>query len=379
MNVLKNQSANGQAEVVHHVEGDDLASYPVREYSNRQIAEAGKMLREPLPYTEEAVEVFRVAHNWRNSHAYPMYIEKARLTRLSNGALTAGRIKRMASIRKKLARTSISLKQIQDLAGIRAIVDDIDAVRAIEARYTEGNRRDTIKKINDYIASPKRGGYRCLHMVCAFEGGGRGEKYHGQKIEIQVRTSLQHVWATAVEAIGSMRGEDLKAGEGSKDWLRLLELMSAQFSEVEGEPVSEFVPQSSSERTEELKALSVKLDAINHLETYRKIVNISEGRKTNSSSYFLVHMNAETGDISVKPQVSFMRGVEGYQRYIDTTESKQSILVSVDSVDALRAAYPNYFLDVARFLKELKIATMGEKRSISMTELDLSFLKDARE
>ncbi|WP_145963441.1 hypothetical protein [Paracoccus mutanolyticus] len=57
-------------------EGIPMADYPVAEYSKREIKDAGAALRERMPYTEEAVRTFRVAHNWRMAHALPMIREK---------------------------------------------------------------------------------------------------------------------------------------------------------------------------------------------------------------------------------------------------------------------------------------------------------------
>ena len=40
------------------------------------------------------------------------------------------------------------------------------------------------------------------------------------KVELQLRTRLQHAWATANEIVGTFRREELKSGEGGPDWLR---------------------------------------------------------------------------------------------------------------------------------------------------------------
>jgi hypothetical protein len=58
-------------------------------------------------------------------------------------------------------------------------------------------------------------------MVYKFRGSGEEAVYNGRRVEVQVRTQLQHSWATAVEAVGLFRREDLKAGRGDLDWLRL--------------------------------------------------------------------------------------------------------------------------------------------------------------
>ena len=59
------------------------------------------------------------------------------------------------------------------------------------------------------------------------------EVFHDRRVEVQIRTFLQHTWATAVEAVGAYRGENMKGGEGNSDWLRLFSLMSGEFAATE--------------------------------------------------------------------------------------------------------------------------------------------------
>jgi hypothetical protein len=50
--------------------------FPRFEYSNKQVLRAGEALRQNLIWKNENAEAilqaFRVANNWRDSHAYPM-------------------------------------------------------------------------------------------------------------------------------------------------------------------------------------------------------------------------------------------------------------------------------------------------------------------
>jgi hypothetical protein len=82
-----------------------------RVYSRKKIQAAGNILSGVVQKTAEVEEAFRIAHNWRAHHAYPMVRERAKLTRIVNllGGVTAGRIKRMSSIRKKLYFGSVQL------------------------------------------------------------------------------------------------------------------------------------------------------------------------------------------------------------------------------------------------------------------------------
>jgi len=224
--------------------------YAVPHYSRSQIEAAGKALAGKFTedQVEEAVAIFRIAHNWRNAHVFPMRrvrFELGGLARRASAAanITAARVKRMKSIRKKLRESPITLYQMQDIGGCRAIVDSMDHLRAIVARYNGGQSRHGIIRHWDYIDVPKRGGYRSHHVVLKFSGEDEeGEIYNRQRVEVQIRTKLQHVWATAVEAAGVVRAEDLKGGSGNTDWLRLFEIMGSEMALLENTPTVQGVP-----------------------------------------------------------------------------------------------------------------------------------------
>lgn len=326
-----------------------MVDYPVAEYSRRQVKDAGHSLRERMPYTEDAVRTFRIAHNWRMAHTLPMIREKGMLTRLVGASGdTAGRIKRMDSIRKKLRRSPITLDRMQDLAGIRAIVETVDDVRRAEAWYLA--RVDQIARHDDYITSPKTGGYRSVHLIRRYAGS--SECHKGQKVEIQIRTRLQHIWATAGEAVGAVRGEDLKAGEGHPGWLRLLTVMAGHFADIEGCPVPTGVSEDHNYRRDELRALDDELGAASLLGA----MGAQEtGSRANEIAY-LVRLDADSNTVIIEPKSSYLEGSEGYFGQSDAGERVQSVLVSVSGLEALRRAYANYFLDVTDFLFHMRQA-----------------------
>lgn len=355
-----------------------MADMPVREYSFGEIKRAGKTLSGVVHRTPEAIEAFKIAHNWRMAHLYPLMRERMRLTRYSGacgGGTTSGRIKQMSSIRKKLKRGATNLRGMQDLAGCRAIMDSPDGVRRLLEKYREADP-DRVYRETNYIESPKSGGYRSAHLVVTFEGGGKGVNYAGQRLEIQVRTKIQHVWATAVEAIGFVRQEDMKAGMGDASWLRLLELMSAHLAEKEGLPLSAHVPKSQHERAEELMHLERELDAIRNLETYHGFMEIVEDQAGSYSGYYQLSLNTQTSSLSVMPRWNFDFSDIAHDVSFDGDDEKQDVVVSVTDLSSLRAAFPNYFYDVKLFLEYLAEAVKGGGQiSTSFSGIDLSFLK----
>ncbi len=105
------------------------------------------------------------------------------------------------SIIAKLNRERTRLSKIQDIAGCRVEVDNIvDQERAL---------KDILGLFPNAIVQDRRvkpsHGYRAVHLIVNIDGF---------LVEIQVRTSLQHGWASAVETIADTIDAEIKYGGG---------------------------------------------------------------------------------------------------------------------------------------------------------------------
>ena len=334
-------------------------------YSKREIADAGKLLAGRIAAERmndrDVRDAFRIAWNWRNSHILPMRVLRAELSRkakrVNQLAVAAARPKRMKSIRQKL--DARSLYDIQDIAGCRAIMASMGDVRAVLAAYEEGAKH-ALHKPYDYVTAPRDTGYRCYHLVYKFEGRDdeerEGFKHH--YVELQLRTQLQHAWATAVEAVGLVRNEDLKHGRGDADWLRFFNLMSSEFAHEEGCPHVPGTPEDEKERRKEIKELDGKLDAIKSLDGFRRIIEKTARAEASRGTIFLIQYDPSLEQVSIKTVPNFKKG--SYQ--LGTAEQLESgkgrrietVLVEVDAASDLRTAYPNYFLDVGTFVERVR-------------------------
>ena len=48
----------------------------------------------------------------------------------------------------------------------------------------------------------------------------KGKKdYNGLLVEIQIRSKLQHLWATAVETVDFFTSQTIKSNQGQKEWV----------------------------------------------------------------------------------------------------------------------------------------------------------------
>src|SRR5579872_2750404 len=116
-----------------------VSEFPQFDYSMKDVLRAGEALADTLIWTDKTAprirEVFSIANNWRDSHAYPMRKMRnfvyQKIRRLQLTGNTVARLKHMPSIRRKLRDQPWKLNQIQDLAGCRAIVPSIRGVNAL--------------------------------------------------------------------------------------------------------------------------------------------------------------------------------------------------------------------------------------------------------
>lgn len=360
-------------------------SYPSLQYSIADVRKAGKALAGSIIWDEgrrqEILDIFAIAHSWRDAHIGPMRSMRQsmvqRVRHSGHVGITAGRAKRMTSIRKKLKRSNLKLDQIQDLAGCRAIMADMDGVKAMIAECQAKIPHEFVRDFA-YIDEMKASGYRSHHMVYRFSGTGDELPFDDLKIELQVRTRLQHSWATAVEAVGLFRDEDMKAGLGDPEWLRLFRLMSEEFAVMEG---CEGSP--SRTRVDEIKALNQDLNAASVLEDMKQATKFMEDYVHEDSPYFLITYNMTDHTVKVHPESNaFISSskLDAEERRIESGESRSKVvLVDVDKMENLREAYPNYFGDVTLFVQHLRSVCRGDTVDEEFTMQPQVVIKKKRE
>jgi hypothetical protein len=350
-----------------------VVDYPRFEYTKKQVLKAGEALKGRLTPSPELPEdqihqIFRIAYSWRDSHAYPMQSIRqevaAKVRACKIDGITVGRLKRMPSIRKKLRTISSKLNQLQDLGGCRAILPSMTQVYALVDRI-KSTTKHRFHHESPYISDPKPGGYRSHHLVYEFAGAGATAIYDTRRIEIQVRTRLQHSWATAVEAIGLFRNEDLKGGIGDADWLRLFDLVSAEFALIEKCPESKHVPPRP-ERLTEIIDLEKKIGAVRILDTLRDGMRRVDpiNRRQDKPSHYRIQYDHAAKQVTIIPHSKPIAGIED-NNAVEEADSigrgqVTTVYVEADSIEALKAAYPNYFGDVQVFTTTLSNITTGK-------------------
>jgi len=295
-------------------------------------------------------------NDWRASHAYSMqsiYVTLKRYAKRIHGSFQiVQRIKRLPSIETKLKRMpTLALSKMQDIGGCRVIVSDIEQVEKFKSVLLNARWRHTLIKENDYIDHPKPDGYRSLHLIYRFHGSGSKQIYSGRRIEIQVRTKLQHLWATAVETVDVFTGQNIKTGGGESNWKRFFYLVSLLFALRERHETSPQRP----DLIKELSQLCKEHNLLDALTGFAVSVEHVKGKKINKNSYYyLITLNFDKRRASIRGfHIKDLSNAMNQYSEMELS-SYITVLVSAKSIHALRKAYPNYFLDVKEFLKEVK-------------------------
>ncbi|HEY1645345.1 MAG TPA: RelA/SpoT domain-containing protein [Candidatus Saccharimonadales bacterium] len=335
--------------------------------SNTSINRAGSVLKTKKPSTKEFEEALVTVNEWRIAHAYPINTFKSSLhkkTRHYKSPIIAQRLKRLPTIIDKLSRyPEMELSRMQDIAGVRAIVDTIKEVRELQIIYSEPTNFDHILiREDDYILNPKQDGYRGAHLVFRYNNSRypQAKQYNGLRVELQIRTKLQHTWATAVETMGTFRGEALKSSQGDKKWLEFFAVLSSAFAYLEGSNLVEGYEDLDPVQTyNEVARLEKALKAIEHLQGLSVAANHIHTSGT-GGFYHLIILNSEQHTVEVKSytKLQILDASEEYARTEERAakgERIEPVLVSAGPLKELKKAYPNYFLDVKDFIDKVQI------------------------
>lgn len=336
---------------------DNHKTWAVPEYSKRQINNAGKTIANPNASTEERDEALKILNNWRAAHAYPLQVIYNNLRKKNPDAIVVQRLKRLESITGKIQRfPNMQLYKMQDLGGCRVIVDSISEVYEAIDQYKNSRIRHELKQERDYIQDPKDSGYRCCHMVYQYHSD-KNETYNKSiLIEIQFRTKLQHIWATAVEMMALVTRSNLKASQGNKDILRFFTLVSSLFAIEEHTPVCPNTSNDENELLKEINDVNQKhhiIDTLNALSKTIKVNIPNNDIKNKKIEYYVLALNYKERYVNV---YGYSKGNIEQATFVynklesNATNDENIVLVSADSIDLLKLAYPNYFADIHTFI-----------------------------
>ena len=364
----------------------DAMTWTEPKYTKEAINKAGKTLvrtfNDDLEEWKDAEwaeydDAIHVINNWRGSHAYPLNTFQMNLRNVSRKfeqePLIAQRIKRLVSIAFKLDRfPSMKLSQMQDLGGCRAILKNVRNVKRVARYYVKKSGiKHSLSSIDDYIDAPKKSGYRGIHLVYRYYSDKKKHIYNGMKIEMQLRSKYQHAWATAVETVGMFSGQALKSSLGSQEWQRFFSLMGSAIAVREGTLPVPSVPVSRRELMAELHDYANRLRVETRLREYGNAVRSIATNELNAH-FYLLQLDPSYGNLTITG-FSANELEDANKKYAEAEQmvkanpGTDAVLVSVESINALARAYPNYFADTRLFTELMIQALEGRSRGIPVS------------
>lgn len=318
-------------------------------------------------------EALAIAQAWRVQHLEPTVFCFEALTRCAEHfqeAVVSYRLKRMRSIVRKLQRDNnrFKLGALDDIGGCRLIVGSVREV------YEAAQILDDLlehRKIKDYITAPQRSGYRSYHAIYKVPVGGIT-----YRIEVQIRTRLQHLWATGVEAVGEVYGLEYKSpdvrasleGEEQKRD-RFLMLSSHLFALEEGQPGVPDVTGDLAVVKREISAICETTHLLDDLRVARSGI-VVQADSDERDEYFLLCLSREIQFFDVVGFPEFQAANDEYQRLekealriedgndvvIAEPEFDNVVLVKAESAEAIKSSYLNYSLGVDDFIRQVELA-----------------------
>jgi hypothetical protein len=230
---------------------------------------------------------------------------------------------------------------MQDLGGCRAVVRNVARVYKLVDFYEKNPYRAVqfLRKY-DYIKDPKPDGYRSIHLIYRYQGEHQKGAYKGLKIEVQIRSRMQHAWATAVETIDAFTGQALKTNlGGDESWKRFFSLMGSAIALTERQPFVPGAPPSFEDLCGGLRDVCKRLNIPNIFYGLSAGMNMVKTIQSKQGIYILT-LDSEKRNTAA---VGFPTAKEADERYLEMEKENkdkphvQTVMVSLDSIRDLRA------------------------------------------
>ena len=290
-------------------------------YGRHQIDKAGEIIISSKNQNEVS-NAIEIVNEWRTLHLPVLDALQNTITLLLEKDnikidFLSRRLKRLTSILYKLdLNPRMKLGGMQDIGGLRIVVSDVRTLTQTLTvlrntippefeivkimNYIETEESLLVRPTKEQFIGPKVSGYRGVHIIYKYVS--KDKDTHGMKVELQLRTKLQHNWAMAVETAGLITKTPLKSSQGADEWLEFFKVVSSLFAIKERLPIlSEHSDNGYNMR--ELMKFFYKLNRDYNLTDTLKALEVSHihAHKENyKNGYYILNINFAQRSVNVE-------------------------------------------------------------------------------
>ena len=334
-------------------------------YSKKQVNRVGEAFRGG-PVLDLAAHV--ILDNWRASHAYVINTFQANLRRRlrDTGFPVGQRLKRRPTIIDKLTRQpKMKLARMNDIAGCRIILPDVDSMIAFRNNFCESRaKHERVTEARDqfnYLANPKRSGYRGIHDVYRYKSSAPSSKpWHGLLIELQYRTKAQHAWSTAVETADLLTRSRGKFSEGDDIYQEFFHCCSEIIARTREGHTSCLGHLSEAELKKKFLEIERETHILRLLKGAHQLTPAAYlGHIKSNKNVVLVYMyekkNPDDPSLYLTPYNNTKDAVNGYKEKEERWKGKGDVvLIKSSDADDIAHVFQNYFNDTTDFVQYME-------------------------
>lgn len=367
-------------------------------HSKKAVERAARAIRHQCDL-EQREEAIKIIQNYREYHLYPLMLIKNHLARtakkVDTSAIVVRRLKRLPTIINKLERrtldginpNTIQLTSMQDIGGCRVIVKNLEKLKQLHEKLNKSKSVHRIRKTNDYL-KPKESGYGGIHITYnCFENYKQEHEWKNTRIEVQLRTELQHNWATSLEIIDTIKNVQLKTSmDGHKDWRAFFSAAGKLVAhkekayiltneELYEEQLTLARLQKNLNVIETLAQYTVAISHVNTNSLPKKVKNhqgmclveLKEFKSTSETSLTLFDKNK-------MPQALEALAIS------EKNNHQISVLLSFAETKILKKAYPNYFGSTTQFstfiIKQILSYKTKQSKKLEYAKIEMAKIND---
>ncbi|EOD2802072.1 RelA/SpoT domain-containing protein [Klebsiella aerogenes] len=339
-------------------------------HSKNQVKKAGEAIRKNEGDIAAAIEIIR---DYRAAHLYPLTIIKNLVwkhsKKINSNAVIARRLKRLPTIIDKLQRktldginpNSMSVTGMSDIGGCRVILDNKQELLALNSALNQSRTTHRTKRVRDYLSNPKPTGYRGIHRIYDCYYNDKVHLWKGFTIEVQLRTKLQHLWATTIEVVDLCEGKALKTNpfEADRRWTEFFFIMSEFLADEDG-----FINMDNTTKNKyknRLNDINNALGAYNKLASFRAVFSSKDIEiKSQGKSFAVLIIDEENRRVRyVFYSDKQKKDALAHYSSEEKNATNNVLLVQMDDIKSIRNAYPNYLIDTTEFLNKFSLYTLS--------------------